>query len=217
MRNCCGALPLQAQLSHIFPNAVVSTAYGMTEACSSMTFDIIAHPPSNSASESRGSVHEKQLYPKHRLSPQSSPLASWDVPSTAACVGRPAPGIQVKIKPLQPNPDAASGGSGRPSAGGSAASISGSQIKPLVGEVWTRGPHVMSCYWGNASETGEVLSPDGWLCTGNSSVVDGTVAALLGHPCYAVHLTINQTSNRDIHLGAFQFLEALLLPCVQVT
>ncbi|CAI5950881.1 unnamed protein product [Closterium sp. NIES-64] len=43
---------------------------------------------------------------------------------------------------------------------------------PVVGEVLTRGPHVMSGYWGRPDETAAVLSPEGWLRTGDMGWID---------------------------------------------
>ncbi|HEY3448835.1 MAG TPA: long-chain fatty acid--CoA ligase [Myxococcales bacterium] len=41
-----------------------------------------------------------------------------------------------------------------------------------VGEMWVRGPQVMKSYWKNPEETARVLSPDGWLRTGDLCSVD---------------------------------------------
>lgn len=42
-----------------------------------------------------------------------------------------------------------------------------------VGELAVRGPQVMMGYWGNPHATRQVLSPDGWLLTGDVGQMDG--------------------------------------------
>ena len=60
-------------------------------------------------------------------------------------VGPPLPGVEVRI--IAPN-----------DAG--------------VGEIQTRGPHVMKGYYNDPARTAEVLSPDGWLSTGDLGHID---------------------------------------------
>lgn len=60
-------------------------------------------------------------------------------------VGEAIPGVQIKIH--EPNDQG-------------------------VGEVWARGPNVMKGYFGNVQATAAVLTPDGWLKTGDMGKVD---------------------------------------------
>lgn len=63
-------------------------------------------------------------------------------------VGRPLPGVEVKI-----DETAVGGGEG-------------------VGEVLTRGPHIMKGYYRNPAETARTLDSDGWLHTGDLGRLD---------------------------------------------
>ncbi|GBF96919.1 hypothetical protein Rsub_08999 [Raphidocelis subcapitata] len=126
----------------LFPNAVVSTAYGMTEAASSITF---LCPAARTAAEPGGSSN-------------SAP--------SGVCVGAPAPGVQVAI--AAPTADGPNGLCGERPLPLSASSPGPSP----VGEVLTRGPHVMAGYWQDPEQTQKALLPDGWLRTGDLGALD---------------------------------------------
>ncbi|MDW8069109.1 MAG: class I adenylate-forming enzyme family protein [Anaerolineae bacterium] len=68
----------------------------------------------------------------------------------AETVGRPLPGMEVRIADEE----------GRPLPPGQ------------VGELWVRGANVMLGYWGAADLTQEVLDPEGWYHTGDMAVMD---------------------------------------------
>jgi long-chain acyl-CoA synthetase len=40
------------------------------------------------------------------------------------------------------------------------------------GEIWIQGPQVMPGYWQNQNETDQILTPDGWIKTGDVGVMD---------------------------------------------
>lgn len=83
---------------------------------------------------------------------ETSPTVSSSVglETRAGSVGRVAPGIEVRL-----------------------VDEAGDDV--LVGdpgEVWVRGPNVFAGYWNDPDSTAKVLSPDGWLHTGDVAVVD---------------------------------------------
>ncbi len=73
-----------------------------------------------------------------------------------------------------------------------------------VGELWVRGPQVMSGYLNNPQATADMITPDGWLRTGDLAVVDE-------HG----NMTVVDRLKELIKVNAFQVapaeLEALLL------
>jgi long-chain acyl-CoA synthetase len=81
---------------------------------------------------------------------ECSPVVAACSPYEEGCggtVGRPLPGTQISIRD----------GDSEVSAG-------------QAGELWVRGPQVMAGYWANPAETAKVLTPDGWLRTGDIAV-----------------------------------------------
>jgi 4-coumarate--CoA ligase len=46
------------------------------------------------------------------------------------------------------------------------------EARNVPGEIWVRAPNVMKGYWNNPQATAEVLTPDGWLKTGDIGYVD---------------------------------------------
>ncbi len=73
-----------------------------------------------------------------------------DAEAVATTVGRPRPGFELGI----------AGADGEPAPPGD------------PGEVLVRGPSVMAGYLDDAAETAKVLSPDGWLKTGDLGALD---------------------------------------------
>ncbi|KAL5977116.1 hypothetical protein ACLOJK_021458 [Asimina triloba] len=111
-----------------FPNAKLLSAYGMTEACSSLTF-LTLHDPTAEGE------------------PCKSVGAIPTVDTKGTCVGKPAPHVEVRI----------SEGKGGEDAQG-------------TGRILTRGPHVMTGYWGQSP--GKARADGGWLDTGDIGWVD---------------------------------------------
>ncbi len=73
-----------------------------------------------------------------------------DVETIATTVGRPRPGFELRIVDGQ-----------------------GDEVPPgTAGEILLRGGSIMSHYLDDPAATAEVLSPDGWLSTGDLGVVD---------------------------------------------
>jgi long-chain acyl-CoA synthetase len=83
---------------------------------------------------------------------ETSPVVALNTPqaSRPGSVGRPLPGVQVKIANDDGNPATAD--------------------EP--GEVWLRGPMIMKGYFELPEETSQVLTPDGYFKTGDLGKVD---------------------------------------------
>ncbi|BBN13756.1 hypothetical protein Mp_6g06040 [Marchantia polymorpha subsp. ruderalis] len=186
-------------MQDIFPSAKIMSAYGMTEACSSMTF-LLIHDPQKSAPESYNNLTSFNRTPKSS--------ESWHTfHKGGVCVGKPAPHVEIQILTRKPEsylpgiiaknftsmeikgPDSKSSSrlpgfwdSTRKmlfALGGSKQSQSlirdralSSEEELVVGNVLTRGAHVMEGYWGRPDKTREALHADGWLDTGDVGWMD---------------------------------------------
>ena len=136
---------LQHHMQTVFPSATVHTAYGMTEACSSMTFKFLFGPRHNILS--------------------SSIEAGWagSNATLGTNVGSAPPGIEMAIltSPESRNQGLVHGDEAElriESAG--------------EGELLTRGSHVLMRYWGQPAETQAVMLPGKWLRTGDIGAID---------------------------------------------
>ena len=56
----------------------------------------------------------------------------------------------------------------------------GTEVELVEGEVWVRGPHLMSGYLGNAEATAATIDADGWLHTGDTGRFDDEGFLYLG-------------------------------------
>ena len=183
-----GELParLKRPLQALFPSAHLYTAYGMTEACSSMTFASLDVRPSTAtsfrssqAATGPAAAADSTADPGAPLGKPAHQSSSGDMAGSGSDAGRhesssgagaipvgwPPPGIELAIAPL-----AADGSSSR------------KEIffgKTPAGEVLTRGPHVMLGYWGDPEATRAAQSPGGWLRTGDVGRVDARGCLLL--------------------------------------
>ena len=144
-----GAGAMSQEVEHkvqaVFPNTAVHTAYGMTEACSSMTFRLLFDP-------------------KHSMKPLSlltHQAGSEDLPRSGVNVGSPPPGIEMSVL-------TSSGGQLLCHEDEAASCVEESG----EGELLTRGPHVMMQYWRQPAETASVMLPGGWLRTGDIGAID---------------------------------------------
>jgi acyl-activating enzyme 14 len=156
-----GGMPLRLQraVAALFPNAVLQTAYGMTEASSSMTIISVAQQQQQ----------QQQLLAQAAAATASAGRGAGAVPQDChdaaadggggggVCVGKPGPGIAVRI--ASPAGSATNGGNHQ-------------QQQDVVGEVCTLGPHVMLGYWRDPQATAQTLQSEGWLHTGDLGYLD---------------------------------------------
>ena len=103
----------------------------MTEACSSLTFLTLYYPKSDKSNHSFDRTGDMKCGLVHQPG--------------AACVGKPAPHIELKIS---------------------------TEDFSCVGRILTRGPHVMLGYWGQIPIKASNTQDEGWLDTGDIGQID---------------------------------------------
>ncbi|KAG6516048.1 2-succinylbenzoate--CoA ligase, chloroplastic/peroxisomal-like isoform X2 [Zingiber officinale] len=131
-----GGLPqeLVRGANRIFPLAKIFSAYGMTEACSSLTFMTLCDP-----TDKRNGISFHEETTNGTLVRQLG----------GVCVGKPASHVQIKIS-----------------------SSNGSTCDPFVGNIMTRGLHVMAGYWNHRELITLDFDEKGWLETGDIGWID---------------------------------------------
>eukprot|EP00898_Chlorokybus_atmophyticus_P000001 jgi/Chlat1/1000/Chrsp108S01409 len=132
---------LEQALARIMPSARIVSAYGMSEACSSMTFRLHVDRSQDRAIPSASWL---------RANPMTDTRLMQTTITPGSCVGIPAPHTELRI----------------------ASESNQHDQHPVVGEIVTRGPHVMSFYWGQPAETASAVDADGWLYTGDLGWMD---------------------------------------------
>jgi acyl-activating enzyme 14 len=143
---------LQQRLRLLVPNAHIMTAYGMTEACSSMTFcPLLPELPPLGSSQQPCAAEGKEA------TAESATAAA----AAGICVGRPPPGIEMAVLCGSP-----------PDAQGTEWAFQVTAEQGREGEILSRGPHVMLGYWGEPEATARALLPGGWLRTGDLGSFD---------------------------------------------
>ena len=102
--------------------------------------------------EIRSTVEERfgfRISEGYGLTESGSVLTVGDETTPAGSVGRPLPGVQLRL--VDPEGDDVFVGD--------------------EGEVWAKGPNIFTGYWNDAEATGRALDTDGWLHTGDLAVV----------------------------------------------
>eukprot|EP00887_Chlorella_sp_A99_P008051 scaffold12.g8051.t1 len=156
-------------LALLFPAATVQSAYGMTEAASSITFRTewtpCASEEDSTATARAASSNADSPVPSTGTA--AAPRAAG-APEAAggACVGEPPPGIEVAV--LQPPAGTPEPPGATPGAGAGAAPRGAGRVAlEGAGEVVTRGPHTMLGYWADEGATAATMLPGGWMRTGD--------------------------------------------------
>ncbi|CAL9163271.1 unnamed protein product [Musa hybrid cultivar] len=123
--------------SHLFPHAKILSAYGMTEACSSLTFMTLFDPLfKNFGVSFHDKINVEADSRHHHLG--------------GVCVGKPPPHIELKISGSRDN-----------------------CCTSFVGNILTRGLHVMVGYWDSTDVIMAESAENRWFDTGDIGWLDG--------------------------------------------
>lgn len=124
----------------------------MTEACSSMTF-MVAYDPMIGEGTHR-------ITQKFSMSLHNQGISIDHI--VGVFLGKPAPHVEIQIEP-------------------SITFLYENEVYN-VGNILTKGPHVMQKYWGQKEATATSFSKNGWLNTGDAGWIDKEGRLwLLGH------------------------------------
>lgn len=155
-----GGQPMSRRLERLarecMPAARFVQTYACTEAGSTITFAC-------SLPSARGAPREAWPGLRHDSRQQlgARPACTEDAQALWAIAGSPAEHVEIRVVE-------------RPSD-----NVPGCAAAGVVGEVETRGPHVMKGYWNRPDITAETLRPNGWLRTGDLGRLDEATGRLV--------------------------------------
>ncbi|CAM9176385.1 unnamed protein product [Hapterophycus canaliculatus] len=150
---------LERRARRFFPTARFIQTYACTEAGSTITFCSSSPFSHGSSRERPGNAFRRHSSEK----PGSRTVATEEAEISLATAGSPAKHVEIRVVER-----------GAPGSSSSACPAAAG----TVGEVETRGAHVMKGYWRRPDLTAEALSPDGWLRTGDLGRLDEATGRL---------------------------------------
>lgn len=158
-----GGQPMSRRLERLarecMPTATFVQTYACTEAGSTITF--ACSPPFARGTPREASAAGLRHDSKEQLGATHASVE--DARALWAIAGSPAEHVEIRVVERASDNDE----SECPASPG------------VVGEVETRGPHVMMGYWKRPDLTAETLRPDGWLRTGDLGRLDEVTGRLV--------------------------------------